>query len=363
MRGLGRVQLRGRIWHVKYWHRGKEYAESSGSSDRRVAEKLLKKRLGERESGKFHGTKQERVTYEQLKGYIRDDYTKNDLRSISTLDARFIHLDAAFAGMRAVDITPGHLHRYQSARRAAKAGAATVNRELACLRRMFSLAAKLEALTTVPVFPDKLEEPPARQGYYTVAEVAAIREHLAPHYQDVLEAYYILGNRTKALLGLTWGEVYFEHSEIRLDAARVKGKKLHLIPIGPELLAVLQRRWKARRLDTTLVFHYRDGQPIGDWRKSWDNARVAAGLPNKLRHDFRRTAVRDLVHSGVSEKEAMAYTGHSTASVFKRYQIVAPGELHVAADKLSAFRAGSAHAVAELHVTVVPLKRAEGTAS
>ncbi len=358
MRGVGSKRLRGSIWWIRYWHRGKEYSESTHSVDPRVADKLLKKRLGEREAGKFHGTKQERVAYEHLKDYIRADYTKRGLRSIDTLAVRLAHLDAAFAGMRAVDITPAHLHRYQADRRAAKAAAATVNRELACLRRMFQLAAELLVLTTVPVFPKNLEENPPRQGFYTHAEVLAIRAHLAPHYQDVLDGYYVLGNRTRAMLGLTWGEVYLDSGEIRLDAARMKSKKVHVIPIGPDLLAVLQRRLKARRLDTPLVFHYRDGQPIGDWRKAWKNACDEAGLSGKLRHDFRRTAARDLMHAGATEKEAMQYTGHTTASVFKRYQIVAPAEMLAVANRLAAYRAAQ-----PTTSTVVPMKRADGAAS
>lgn len=356
MRGLGRKYLRGRIWHVEYWHRGKPFYESTGSTDPRVADKLLKRRLGERMSGKFHGIAQERVTYEHLKGYILDDYRKNDLRSISTLTARFGHLDAAFAGARAVDITPAMLHGYQSARRAEGAEGGTVNRELACLRRMFSLAAKLEALTTVPVFPDQLEENAPRQGFYERAEVLAIREHLDADYQDVMDALYATGQRKRAIVGLTWGEVFWDSGEIRLDAARMKSKKVHVIPMGPDLQAVLQRRLSARRLDPQLplVFHHR-GRAIGDWRKSWAKACEAAGLSGKLLHDFRRTAARDLLHSGASEKEAMAQTGHANPSVFKRYAITKPAEQRAVVDRLAAFRAAQ-----PTTPTVVPLKRAEG---
>jgi len=357
MRGLGRKFQRGPIWWVAYYHRGTEYRESTNSTDERKADKLLTKRLGERAANKFHGTAQERVTYEQLKDYITADYKKRDLRSIDTLGARFTRLDAAFSGMRAVDITPAQLHRYQADRRTTGAEAGTVNRELACLRRMFTLAAELLVLTVVPVFPKKLEENAPRQGFYEPAEVQAIRGYLDPDYQDIMDALYMTGQRKRAIVGLTWGEVFLDSGEIRLDAARMKSKKVHVIPIGPDLLAVLQRRLSARRLDLPLVFHHR-GRAIGDWRKSWKNACDKAGLSGKLLHDFRRTAARDLRHSGVSEKEAMQHTGHATASVFKRYQIVTPAEQRAVADRLAAYRAAQ-----PTTATVVPLKRAEGVAS
>lgn len=47
------------------------------------------------------------------------------------------------------------------------------------------------------------------------------------------------------------------------------------------------------------VFH-RKGRSLGDFKQAWETARVEAGLPEALFHDLRRTAVRNLIRSGVA---------------------------------------------------------------
>ncbi len=61
-----------------------------------------------------------------------------------------------------------------------------------------------------------------------------------------------------------------------------------------------------------------------------------AGCPGRIPHDLRRTAVRNFVRAEVSEHVAMKLSGHKTASMFRRYDMVSDGELIDAVEKLQA---------------------------
>jgi len=82
------------------------------------------------------------------------------------------------------------------------------------------------------------------------------------------------------------------------------------------------------------VFH-RNGEPIRALRIAWNRACREAGLPGKLLHDFRRTAVRNLERAGVPRSTAMALVGHKTESIYRRYAITDEAMLREGVEKLS----------------------------
>jgi integrase len=129
---------------------------------------------------------------------------------------------------------------------------------------------------------------------------------------------------------------------LRLEPGQTKNSEGRTLPYGllPELADLIEEQWQAReRLKQADVicphiFH-RNGAPILAFRKAWRTACASAGVPGKIPHDCRRTAVRNLVWAGVSERTAMQITGHKTRSVFDRYDIVNEADLRTAMGKLA----------------------------
>ena len=138
-----------------------------------------------------------------------------------------------------------------------------------------------------------------------------------------------------------------EAGTVRLDAGATKNDDGRAVYLTPELkmaLAAQAERVKAleRRLGRIVacIFPHmgtgrRAGQPRLDFRKRWLTACRKAGASGRLRHDFRRTAVRNMVNAGVPERVAMTVTEHKTRSVFDRYHIVSPADLQDVARKLA----------------------------
>jgi hypothetical protein len=73
------------------------------------------------------------------------------------------------------------------------------------------------------------------------------------------------------------------------------------------------------------------------FRKAWKAAREAAEKSDALFHDFRRTAVRNMIRAGVDRKVAMMISGHKTESVFERYNITDDRDLEDAMRKTQAY--------------------------
>jgi len=79
---MGSLYRRGNVWWVKYYRNGKSYRESSQSTKKMVAKKLMDRREGEISKGKLPGVHYEKVTFNQLAEDFLRDYRINQRKSI-----------------------------------------------------------------------------------------------------------------------------------------------------------------------------------------------------------------------------------------------------------------------------------------
>jgi hypothetical protein len=143
LRGTGSIYQpkHSRFWWVKYYRNGKPYRESTHTTEERKAQKLLQKRLAEITSGNFSGPAVERVRISELADEMLRDYRVNARKSLQFTEWRWHnHIKPVFGSMRAIDVTTDAVNRYIEGRKTEGAENDTVNRELAALKRMFSLA-------------------------------------------------------------------------------------------------------------------------------------------------------------------------------------------------------------------------------
>ncbi|NOU08627.1 MAG: site-specific integrase [Nitrospira sp.] len=336
-RGQGRIFLRGRIFWIAYYApkngRMVEVRESVGTSEA-AAQKQLDERLHEVKNHKkgikaFVGPRQEKVTVEELLKDLERDYTIHNRSSWRRLKSHLTHIRSYFRSDRARSVTRSRLLAYIEFRQKEGAANATINRELEPLQRAFSLALENETLAFAPQFPS-LPEDNARQVFFNRADFLKVvanlkvRGKIDTDLQDFMNWFFYTGMRPKETKSLTWAAFDKEKWTIRLEAKNAKTRRSRKLAIDGELRNILQRRIAARRLDCPLIFHRR-GKVIGDFRKIWKGACEAAGLVGGLNgyipYDCRRTAVRNLIRSGVEESTAMKISGHRTRSMLDRYNI------------------------------------------
>jgi hypothetical protein len=89
--GEGSIFHRGRYWYIQYSHRGRVFQESSRSTEKKVATRLLRRRLSELVSGR-HAPDAEKVTLADLRALIEADHRLNQRRAVRPVPRAFRHL-------------------------------------------------------------------------------------------------------------------------------------------------------------------------------------------------------------------------------------------------------------------------------
>ncbi len=352
--GMIYKQSKSRFWWIKYYRDGRPIRESTGTDKEGEARRILRHREGDLAVGRPVFPRADRIRFEELALDFLNDYRVNGKRSVDRAERSVRRLRAYFGGWRALNITTPAIRSYIDKRQQEGAGNATINRELAALKRMLNLAVQAEKLYRRSYIPS-LAENNVRTGFFGEVEFLALQEALPDYVRPVASFAYTYGWRKSEILGLTWDRVDLTAGTVRLDPGSTKNRDGRTVVLTDELRGLLTAQWEKarvivnkRKADATprevaqevpWVFH-RDGKPIRNFRRAWTTACKQAGLEGRIPHDFRRTAVRNMVRAGVPERVAMMISGHRTRSIFDRYNIVSEADLKTAADRLTEARTG-----------------------
>ena len=317
---------------MQYYRRGERQRESSHSEDKEKAQQLLHKRLGEIATDRYSDVAVQKVTINDLIDLVVEDYRFRKLRSFDEVVWKADkNVRPAIGKQLALRFGESDVKRYVEGRRQTGASDATINRELAIIRRGFTLGFRAQLVVRPPYIP-MLEEDNVRQGFLEPVQYGKLLEALPERLKALFVCAYHVGTRKGELRKLQWPQVDFEAAQIKLAGKQTKTKKARTLPIYGDMEAWLLFQYRNRAPDCPWVFYYH-GRPVGEHLIGWHEACEAAGVPGLLFHDLRRSAVRNMKRAGNPDKAVMEISGHKTRSVFDRYDIISDEDITTVAQR------------------------------
>ena len=354
-RGTGTIYKRSgstSLWVGYIGPNGEYVRESSGSSNKTEAQNFLRKRMEAVSGGNFLGPRVEKITVDELYDDLLQHYRTHG-KDAAWAEGRWnVHLrnyfggetlDAEkrtekYSGMKAARVGTTQIVGYVELRQNEKAAKATINRELALLRRAFSLGfdAEPQKVSRVPKFHKFIvsEKGSERRGFVEEAQYRRLTEQAAELWlRGFMALAYTYGFRKSELLEMRCSQVDLLDNTVRLYSGETKNGEGRIVALTEECRKLVTELRKGKQPEDFL-FTRENGERVLDLRGVWDSLTRKAGLSGLLLHDFRRSAVRNMIRRGVPQKTAREISGHKTDAVFSRYNIVSDADIRDAARKI-----------------------------
>jgi integrase len=324
-KGDGTVYLRGKVWYIKFYRDRQQVVMSCPRLTEAQAREKLKAEL-RKSDDEFVGPKEKRVTITELVDDLRAHYELYNRPDVESQVARAweLHLKGFFGKMKAVELTTDLQRKYRVQRGKEGAKVATINREMQYMRRAYRVAYEQDPpkVKRLPKFL-MLKENNTRKGFVTVPQMAALKQAAANYgmeWRVLLELAHWLGWRRGELTNLKVRNFRLQdggrYGVIRLEDDETKNGKAREVPLTPTLHAFIAPFIAGRQPSESLfTFKFSDF--------GWKKIVQAAGLPDLLFHDLRRSSARTKRAAGIDVSVIMEMQGWTSDAMFRRYGIVA----------------------------------------
>lgn len=333
-------------FYIDFMVNGQRMFEEAGRT-KKLALSALNKRKTEVAENRFfpEKRKENRISFQELATWYLNLSEVKAKKSYYRDKVSIKILTKFFKDKRVTSIKKSDIENYRAKRKTENSyrknpvAIASINKELACLKRMFSLAVQDEKVEKNPVKLVKLEkENNERDRVLTKEEHERLLSVAAPHLKNILVAGYHTAMRKSELLNLTWDKVDFKNSFIRLSHEDTKSNEKRIIPLNKELTEMFNDVKRIRNLHNANVFLL-NGKPIKSIRECFKKAVEKSGIEDFVFHDYRHTCITNWRRAGVDYLTIMKMSGHKTVSCFKRYNTIDEQDLKTALGKVDNYLA------------------------
>ena len=246
MSGTVYKQAKSPYWWIKYYLDGKPHYESTKTTNKKQANQILADRIATQRSP-------DKRNISALLDELKADYEINgkSLKWCEIVVEK--HLRPYFGKLKVENLHLSNITAYINKRKDKEIANSTINKELALLRRSFSLAdLKFPKIT-------KLTENNTRTTFLTEEQYHALVRCAPEHLKPVIVFAYQTGMRRGEILSLKWSQVDWKQREITLPPLTTKNKQGRTIPLTSALYRILESLFNAKE-SCPYVFTYRGQQ-------------------------------------------------------------------------------------------------------
>jgi len=250
-------------------------------------------------------------TYLQRRQYLRS--SERDGHSVKNL-LKF------FRGKVLLAIQASNIEDYIAKRRTDGVSNATINRELAALKRMYTLAIKWGDANKNPVKEiEFLEEPPGRSRFLSREEAQWLIECSTEHLKPVVITALNTGMRLGEVIGLKWEQVFIDNViDPYLELELTKNNKKRFVPLNNDLVELF-KGIRSKSTGSQEVFLNHRGKAIKSIRTAFVTALQKAGILDFRFHDLRQTFASHFLMNGGDMLTLKEILGHSSLKMVERY--------------------------------------------